>query len=57
MRLLRQLFRVATGPGSALAEIDLQELRAEALHLLLHHRPRVERFDDGTEPPRRRDRL
>jgi hypothetical protein len=34
-----------------------QELGAEALHLLLHGRPHVERRDHGTEPARRGDGL
>ena len=57
MSLFGELLRVSAGALAGLAEVDLEELRAEGLHLLLHHRPRVERLDDRAEPPRRRDGL
>src|SRR5437763_16878845 len=57
MSLFGELLGVSAGALAGLAEVDLKELRAEGLHLLLYHRPRVERLDDRAEPPRRRDGL
>ena len=43
--------------ASAGLERQLDELRAQALDLLLHRGPHVVGLDHGAEPPRRRDRL
>ena len=51
-----QLARVAA-LGLLADDAELEELRAEALDLLLDHGPDVEAGDDGAEPPRGRDRL
>src|SRR5258705_10459802 len=57
VRLLGQLLRVTAGARAALAEVDLEEFRAEALHLLLHDGPCVEGLDDRAETRRGGDRL
>ncbi len=58
LRLLlgRELARVAAG-RLLRANAEVEERRAEALHLLGDGRAHVERRDDRAEPPRGRDRL
>ena len=58
LRLLlgRELARVAAC-GLLGADAEIEERRAEALHLLGDGRPHVECRDDRAEPPRGRDRL
>ena len=51
-----ELPRVAAGRLLA-ADAEVEEGRAEALDLLLHHGPHVERRHDRAQPPRGRDRL
>ena len=61
-RLLGREVRVAHLLGVAaralarLLELELDELRAQALDLLAHGRPRVERAHHRAQPPRRGDR-
>src|SRR5207249_12039920 len=57
MSLLGQLLRVPAGALAGLAEVDLEELRTERLHLLFHDRPRVECLDHRAKATRRGDGL
>src|SRR5204862_4841454 len=55
---LAQFLGVAPGVLRVLdVHIELDELRAEAFYLLFDDRTGIERLDDGTDAPRRRDRL
>ena len=53
----RQLARVAARGLRVAEPLDLEELRAQRLDLLLHRAPDVERRHDRAEPARGRDRL
>ena len=57
VRFFGELLRVAAGALALLAELDLEEFRTEALDLLLHDRPGIERLDHRAEPAGRRDGL
>ena len=52
----RELLRVAA-LGLLAVHAEVEERRAERLHLLRHRRPHVEGRHDRAEPPRGRDRL
>ncbi len=54
--LRAHLLRVATAAAAVLLDLDLQELRAHALHLLAHLRAGVEPSHDCAEAPRSADR-
>src|SRR5262245_47605659 len=56
LRLFAELARVALGRLFA-RDPEVEKGRAKAFDLLAHDRPHIEAGDDGTEPPRRRDRL
>src|SRR5207247_2195218 len=55
--LFRQLLRVAARGLRVLADLQLQEFRPQALHLLLHRGADIERRHHGAEAARRGDRL
>ena len=58
VELIGLRLRIATGVlRVARVEVERDEARAEALHLLGDHRTRVVGFDDRAEPARRGDRL